>query len=132
MRTEEFYPLGPDETVRWDDGTRSTTWAEDTVATDGTEVLARYADGPTVGAPPSPAARWDGARPGTCRPNRTPLGLARVMSRVLREAGAAPAVPLPAEHPAVQAGEVDVVRRSSPTGSWLFAINHATPTSNCR
>ena len=36
-----------------------------------------------------------------------------------------PAVALPADNPAVIAGEIDVVRRRSSAGSWLFAINHS-------
>ena len=33
---------------------------------------------------------------------------------------------LPADHPAVLAGELDVVRRRSASTSWLFAINHSS------
>jgi beta-galactosidase len=125
VRTEEFFPLGPDETAVLDNGLRCSTWAEDAVPEPGTEVLARYANGPTMGAaaitrrPVGAGATW------YLSTQLDPAGLTQTMSRVLLEAGAEPAVELPAGHPAVQAGEVDVVRRSSPAGSWLFAINHA-------
>ena len=52
-------------------------------------------------------------------------GLARVLGRILAEAGAAPAVTLPADHPAVIAGEVDAVRRGTAGRSWLLALNHS-------
>ena len=50
VRVEEFFPLGPDETVALDDGT-GTWWSEDVTALPGTEVLTTYAAGPLTGRP---------------------------------------------------------------------------------
>lgn len=52
-------------------------------------------------------------------------GLARVLGRILAEAGAAPAVTLPADHPTVIAGEVDGRASRHRRQSWLFALNHS-------
>ena len=125
VRSEEFFPLGPSEVVRWDDGTSSGAWTEDTVCSAGAEVLARYADGPVAGfaaltrrAVGRGAAWYLSTQPDAA-------GLARVVARVLEEAGAAPAVVLPASNPAVVDGAIDVVRRRAGDRSWLFAINHS-------
>jgi beta-galactosidase len=125
VRSEEFFPLGPSAVVRWDDGTSSGAWTEDTVCSAGAEMVARYADGPAAGfaaltrrAVGRGAAWYLSTQP-------DPAGLARVMVRVLEAAGAVPAVVLPASNQAVVAGEVDVVRRRSGDRSWLFAINHS-------
>ena len=48
-----------------------------------------------------------------------------VLARILAQKGAAPALALPADHPGVIAGEVDVVRRGTADRSWLFALNHS-------
>ncbi len=125
VRTEEFFPLGPLQTIRWDDGTVSTRWTEDASAAAGTEVVARYVDGPVPGAaaltrrPIGRGSAW------YLSSDPDPAGFAGVLARVMAAAGTSPAVQLPAAHPAVIAGEVDVVRRSSSAGSWLFAVNHS-------
>jgi len=125
VRTEEFHPLGPDQTVRWDDGTACSTWSEDTVATDGTQVIATYAEGPTEGAAALTRRRVGRGAAWYLSTQPDPQGLARVLARILAQAGAAPALALPVDHPAVIAGEVDVVRRGTADRSWLFAINHS-------
>jgi len=126
VRSEEFFPLGPDQVVSWDDGTSSTTWAEDTAVSSGTHVLASYSGGPTAGAaaltrrPVGAGAAWYlSSQPDAA-------GFARVLERVLAAGGAAPAVVLPGDSPAVLAGQLDVVRRRSARKSWVFAINHST------
>lgn len=63
--------------------------------------------------------------PAGCSSEPDAQGLARVLARILAQAGAAPALALPADHPAVIAGEVDVVRRGTADRSWLFALNHS-------
>ena len=50
VRVEEFFPLGPDETVALADGT-GTWWSEDVTALPGTEVVSTYAVGPLAGRP---------------------------------------------------------------------------------
>lgn len=100
-------------------------WVEDTVAAAGTDVLARYADGPTAGfAALTRRTVGDGAFWYlSCQPDAA--GMAAVTRRILQESGAAPAISLPVDHPAVIAGEIDVVRRHSSEESWLFALNHS-------
>jgi beta-galactosidase len=125
VRSEEFSPLGPSDVVRWDDGTSSGVWTEDTVCAAGTEVVARYADGPAAGFAALTRRTVGRGAAWYLSTQPDPAGLARVLARVLDEAGAAPAVPLPGSSPAVVTGQVDVVRRRSGDRSWLFAINHA-------
>jgi beta-galactosidase len=50
VRTEEFHPLLPGESVALDDGSRATVWTED-LRLDGAEALVRYVDGPVPGRP---------------------------------------------------------------------------------
>jgi beta-galactosidase len=124
VRSEEFFPLGPDQVVHWDDGTVGTTWAEDTTAAPGTQVLVSFTNGPVPGAAALTCRRVGDGAAWYLSGQPDAAGFARVMARVLAAAGAAPAVALPAGHPVVVAGEVDVVRRRSTTASWVFAINH--------
>jgi beta-galactosidase len=50
VRTEEFAPLLPGETVRLDDGSTADVWTELLTVTDA-EVVARFVDGPLPGTP---------------------------------------------------------------------------------
>ena len=125
VRSEEFFPLGSDQVVRWDDGTEGNTWTEDTSAAPGTQVLISYADGPTAGAAALTCRSVGDGAAWYLSGQPDAVGFARVMTRLLTAADAAPAVLLPAGHPAVVAGEVDVVRRRSGAASWVFAINHS-------
>ncbi len=129
-RSEEFFPLSPGAEVHWDSGNefagvRSTAWAEDTVARPGTEVLARYADGPTAGFAALTRRRLGSGAMWYLSTHPDPAGFAAVLARVLRESGTEPATVLPAAASAVVAGEVDVVRRRSADRSWLFVLNHS-------
>ncbi len=129
VRSEEFFPLAPAFEVAWDGetlaGVSSTTWVEDTAASPGTDVIARYADGPTAGAAALTRRQvGDGAMWYlSTRPDAA--GFAAVLSQLLHASGAEPAVRLPTDSPAVVAGEVDVVRRRSGDRSWLFVLNHS-------
>ncbi|WP_265520428.1 beta-galactosidase [Oerskovia flava] len=123
VRTEEFYTLQVDETVRVSggplDASSADLWTEKTHVSPGTEVVASYDDGQLAGLPavtrrPTTAGgsawyvatRLDGA--GTAALARTVAGAAQV---------------LPAE---AAADGVETVRRWSADGrtAWLFAINH--------
>jgi beta-galactosidase len=126
VRSEEFFPLGPDQLVRWDDETVGTTWTEATTAAPGTEVVVSYADGPAAGAAALTRRRVGDGTAWYLSGQPDAAGFARVMARLLAAGGVRPAVVLPAGHPAVLAGEIDVVRRRSATASWVFAINHST------
>ena len=130
VRSEEFFPLGPGQHVHSagavPTGTvRSGTWAEDTAALPGTEVLARYTDGPTAGAAALTRRNVGAGAVWYLSTRPDPDGLARIMASVLADSGAEPAVALPAASAAVAAGEVDVVRRRSADRSWLFVLNHS-------
>lgn len=48
--TEEFFPLGPSDAVRLDDGSTARVWTEAT-ALHGAQAVRTYADGPVAGAP---------------------------------------------------------------------------------
>ncbi|MCK0118604.1 beta-galactosidase [Isoptericola sp. S6320L] len=123
LRTEEFYPLQADETVRvtgkavGGDATAD-LWTEKTHAHDGTEVVAAYDDGALAGHPAvtrravGPGAAW---YVGT-RLDRA--GRDALVGRLVEESGVAPDVVAPAG--------VEVVRRRSADGAttWLFALNH--------
>jgi beta-galactosidase len=56
IRSEEFAPLRPDETVTLTDGTTGTVWSERLKTTDA-EVIASFVDGPAAGLVPAGAVR---------------------------------------------------------------------------
>ena len=88
-------------------------------------MIATYAEGPTEGAAALTRRRVGRGAAWYLSTQPDPQGMASVLARILAEAGAAPALALPTDHPAVIAGEVDVVRRGTADRSWLFAINHS-------
>ena len=117
VRVEEFHPLSEGVAGELDDGTVGDVWAEIASAHDDTEVLVRYADGAAAGCPaltrrdlPSGAHAW---YLGTSLDDEALAGL---LQTVCTAAGVTPV--------AEATGPVDVVRRSSAEGSWLFALNH--------
>ncbi|RCK69590.1 beta-galactosidase [Desertihabitans brevis] len=116
VRTEEFFPLQEDERLTLDDGTTADLWSEHT-RLEGAEAVHRWVDGPLAGGPAvtrnvvGEGAAWYVAT----RPDE--VGVARLVERVLAEAGVEPeADVLPG---------VEVVRRHGTDGaSYLFVINH--------
>ena len=115
IRVEEFFPLRPGEHVALSGGGRGTEWSEDARALDA-EVVTTYAEGPLRGRPAVTRRRvGDGTAwyLGTLPDDAT---LDTLLATVVEEAHVSP-VATPPEG-------VEVVRRSSPTGSWLFALNH--------
>jgi beta-galactosidase len=115
VRVEELFPLRVGETVALEGGGHGTVWSEH-ARTTGAEVLQSYADGPLAGRPAvtrravGPGAAW---YLGTL-PDDTTLG--RLLDRVVAEAGVTPVAAVPTG--------VEVTRRRSATGSWLFVLNH--------
>lgn len=98
------------------DGGTGEVWAE-RLTSDGAEVLASNVDGPSAGGPRSrerprvPAVAW-------CVSTRLDgASLDGLLGRVLGAARVSSLVPAP--------GGLEVVRRSGPSASWLFALNHA-------
>ncbi len=115
IRSEEFAPLLPGETVFLTDGTTGSVWSERLKATDA-EVVASFADGPAGGGP---ALTRRGVGAGTAwfvatQPDR--IAYRDLIARLAADAGIAPT-------PGASR-DVEIVRRSGENGSYLFVINH--------
>ena len=116
VRVEEFFPLGPNETVALAEGT-GTWWSEDVTALAGTEVVTTYAAGPLSGRPA--VTRRDVADGAAWYLSTLPADdtLGRLLDDVLDAAGVEPTV---ADLPR----GVEVTRRTDGDRSWLFLLNH--------
>jgi beta-galactosidase len=115
VRVEELFPLRVDETVALSGGGAGSQWSEDARVVDA-EVVLTYAGGPLAGRPAAThRGVGDGAAwyLGTLPDDATLDG---VLADILGEAGVTPVVEPPPG--------VEVVRRRSPSGSWLFVLNH--------
>ncbi|KRE43849.1 beta-galactosidase [Knoellia sp. Soil729] len=117
VRVEEFFPLRPGEVVPLSGGGTGSQWSEDARAVDA-EVLSTYAAGPLQGRP---ALTRRAVGEGTASylgtlPDDATLG--SVLDEVIALAAVTPAAQTPPG--------VEVVRRSSSEGSWLFVLNHTT------
>ncbi|HEX8498720.1 MAG TPA: beta-galactosidase [Actinomycetales bacterium] len=115
VRSEEFWPLLEGESLALDDGTTGTVWSE-LLELRGAQALASWADGPLAGVPAvtrnavGEGAAWYVAT------RLDPAGLGALVRRVLDDAG----VRAPVEAPS----GVELVRRTSSEGSYLFVLNH--------
>jgi beta-galactosidase len=114
VRTEEFFPLGPGETVGLDDGTVADLWTE-WLHLDGAQAEVRYTDGPLPGVPAitrhalgAGVARYVATR-------TSPDGTAAVIGRALADAGVSSS--------GAPAG-VEVVRRGREGTTYAFVLNH--------
>ncbi|MFC8140955.1 beta-galactosidase [Streptomyces paradoxus] len=119
LTVEEFSPLLPGERVRVTglDGTElsADVWTEFVVPR-GAETVSVYADGLTAGLPAVTRHRLG---EGTAWYVSTRLGadgLDALLGRAGEDAGLAPRADLPRD--------VEVVRRTGESGSYLFAVNH--------
>ncbi|MFE9028279.1 beta-galactosidase [Streptomyces iakyrus] len=119
LTVEEFSPLLPGERVRvtGPDGTElsADVWTEFVVPR-GAETVSAYADGPAAGLPAVTRHRLG---EGTAWYVSTRLGadgLDALLGRAGEDAGLAPRAELPRD--------VEVVRRTGATGTYLFAVNH--------
>jgi beta-galactosidase len=121
VRTSEFAPLRAGEVVTLSGGGTGTVWHED-VALAGASAVTTVLDGPMPGR----AALTRYAVDGTTRwylttfPDRA--ALARIIGEVVAEAGVEPVL---RDAPA----GVDLTRRRSGSGSWVFAINTGAETA---
>ncbi|MFJ4999045.1 beta-galactosidase [Microbacterium sp. NPDC088619] len=117
IRSEEFAPLRPDESVTLSDGTTGTIWSERLKTTDA-EVVASFVDGPAAGRP-AITRRAAGAGEawflGT-QPARDDYR--RLVAQLAASAGVAPT-------PGADR-DVEIVRRTGDAGSFLFVINHGS------
>lgn len=115
VRVEEFAPLIAGDTLALDDGSTGTLWSE-LLTLRGAESVVAIADGALRGVPAvtrnvvSKGAAWYLAT--------RLLGddLDRLLGRVLSEAGVRPPYDCPRG--------VELVRRTMPGASYLFAVNH--------
>ncbi|MFJ2967393.1 beta-galactosidase [Streptomyces collinus] len=119
LTVEEFSPLLPGERVRvtGPDGTElsADVWTEFVVPR-GAETVSAYADGPAAGLPAVTRHRLG---EGTAWYVSTRLGadgLDALLGRAGEDAGLAPRTGLPRD--------VEVVRRTGASGTYLFAVNH--------
>lgn len=117
IRSEEFTPLRPDETVTLTDGTTATVWSERLKATDA-EVIASFVDGPAAGRP-AITRRATGA--GEAWFLGTQPAREDYRALIARLAASAGVAPVPGAGP-----DVEIVRRTGDAGSFLFVINHGS------
>jgi beta-galactosidase len=120
VRAEEFYPLGPGEIVELSDGSRADLWTERLTLSDGagTEVVAAHVAPPLAGVPAITVRRTSSGAAWYVAVSLDDESLARLLSRITSEAGVKPVCPLRSS------AEVDLTRRRSADGSWLFVLNH--------
>lgn len=115
VRVEEFDPLREGQVVQLDDGSVGSVWSE-RLELRGAEAVTSYADGPLAGIPAitrrpvGEGAAWYLAT------RLQGADLDRFVARLVEAAG----VRAPYECPP----GVELVRRTSATGSYLFALNH--------
>ncbi|MEV6805602.1 beta-galactosidase [Streptomyces sp. NPDC051132] len=119
LTVEEFSPLLKDERVRLTgpDGTGPTgdVWTEFVVPR-GAETVWTYADGLTAGRPAVTRHRLGRGTAWYVSTRLDTQGLDAVIGRAAGDAGLAPRTELPRD--------VEVVRRSGETGTYLFVVNH--------
>lgn len=122
IRVEEFHPLRAGEAVEvdWVDSPgsfASDVWTERVLPEPGTEVIARFRDGPVPGGP-AITRRHRGR--GSCWYVATRLdhdSLGRLFEAVYREAAIGREQAPPG---------VEVIRRHGAASTWTFAINHTS------
>jgi beta-galactosidase len=118
VRVEEFFPLVPGEEVPLSNGDGDGVgrlWSEDLTAT-GADVVDAYAAGPLAGKPAATRASIGEGVAWYLSTLPDDASLGALLGRVTEEAGVRPAAAVPRG--------VDVVRRRSAEGSWLFLVNH--------
>jgi beta-galactosidase len=120
VRVEEFYPLPRDEVVGLSDGARAGVWTERLTIVDGagTDVVTTHVAPPLAGVPAITVRRTAGGAAWYVAVSLDHESLVELLSRIAAEAGVAPVLPLRSST------EVDVTRRRSADGSWLFVLNH--------
>lgn len=115
IRSEEFAPLLPGESVFLTDGTTGSVWTERMKATDA-EVVASFADGPSAGEPAltrrtvGDGEAWFVAT----QPDR--IAYRDLVARLAETAGLA-------AHPGADR-DIEIVRRTGEAGTFVFVINH--------
>ena len=121
IRVDEFAPLLAHESVALDDGGTADVWTEDLRLAGASAVLS-YVDGPVPGAP-AVTRHEHGSGVAWYLATRTDAATtASLVRRIVGDAGVTPVV-------ATSPG-VEVQRRRSGAGSWLFVLNHTDVTAS--
>ena len=115
VRVEEFFPLREQESVALSDGGTGSQWSEDARATDA-QVVTTYANGPLAGRPAVTRRDVDAGVAWYLGTLPDDASLGSLLDTVLRESGV--------ESVVRTSPGVEVVRRRSDSGSWLFVLNH--------
>jgi beta-galactosidase len=115
VRVEEFFPLREQEGVALSDGGTGSQWSEDATATDA-QVVTTYANGPLAGRPAVTRRDVDAGVAWYLGTLPDDASLGSLLDTVLRESGV--------ESVVRTSPGVEVVRRRSDSGSWLFVLNH--------
>ena len=115
VRVEEFFPLREQEGVALSDGGTGSQWSEDATATDA-QVVTTYANGPLAGRPAVTRRDVDAGVAWYLGTLPDDASLGSLLDTVLHESGVEPVVRT--------SPGVEVVRRRSDSGSWLFVLNH--------
>ncbi|CAL9673204.1 Beta-galactosidase [Streptomyces sp. enrichment culture] len=119
LTVEEFSPLLPGDRVRvtGPDGTElsADVWTEFVVPR-GAETVSAYADGPAAGLPAVTRHRLGEGAAWYVSTRLGADGLDALLGRAGEDAGLAPRTDLPRD--------VEVVRRTGASGTYLFAVNH--------
>ncbi|WP_216853275.1 beta-galactosidase [Phytoactinopolyspora halotolerans] len=117
VRSEEFHPLGPDETVPLSDGTTGELWSE-YLSLDGAEVTSSYAGGPLRGSPATTRHRYGSGTAYYLSTVPDPASVRGVLERLCDDAGVQR--PLGVRPPA----DVEVVVRRGANADYVFVLNH--------
>jgi beta-galactosidase len=118
VRSEEFYPLEQGQSVTVGGlgaAASGTHWTELLSCTDA-EPVATYADGPLPGVPAVTRRATGDSAAWYVATRLDAAALEELLRRVTEEAGVGPAADVPPG--------VEVVRRRSEAGTWLFVLNH--------
>jgi beta-galactosidase len=115
VRVEEFFPLREQESVALSDGGTGSQWSEDARATDA-QVVTTYANGPLAGRPAVTRRDVDAGVAWYLGTLPDDASLGSLLDTVLRESGV--------ESVVRTSPGVEVVRRRSDSGSWVFVLNH--------
>ena len=115
VRVEEFFPLREQESVALSDGGTGSQWSEDARATDA-QVVTTYANGPLAGRPVVTRRDVDAGVAWYLGTLPDDASLGSLLDTVLHESGV--------ESVVRTSPGVEVVRRRSDSGSWLFVLNH--------
>ncbi|ORT57543.1 beta-galactosidase [Streptomyces sp. CB03238] len=120
LTVEEWSPLGEGETVRiteqaGDGALTGDVWTESVVPR-GAGTVWTYADGPAAGRPAVTRHRLGKGTAWYVSTRLVPPALDAVIGAACEDAGIAPRTDLPRD--------VEVVRRTGDSGTYLFALNH--------